>query len=45
MAGGSTITLDAENLKTVSLEASPTEGYYFDTDADVKDTFTFRYSA
>jgi len=28
----------------VTLEAEPTAGYYFDTDADVKDNFTFRYS-
>lgn len=45
VAGGSTITLDPENLKQVTLEAHPTAGYYVDTDADVKDTFTFRYSA
>ena len=45
VAGGSTITLDADNLKTITLEARPTAGYYFDTDADVKDNFTFRYSA
>ena len=44
VAGGQTITLNSTNLKTVSLEAEPTTGFYFDTDADVKDTFTFRYS-
>ena len=44
VAGGTTITLDDTNLKTVTLEAEPTAGYYFDTDADVKDNFTFRYS-
>lgn len=44
VAGGTTITLDAVNQKTVTLEARPTTGYYFDTDADVKDNFTFRYS-
>lgn len=44
VAGGTTITLDDTNLKSVTLEAKPTAGYYFDTDADVKDNFTFRYS-
>lgn len=44
VAGGSTITLDDTNLKTVTLEAEPATGYYFPTDADVVDTKTFRYS-
>lgn len=42
VAGGSTITL-SDSLRTVTLEAKPAPGYYFDTDADVKDNFTFRY--
>jgi len=42
--GGSTITLDDTNLKTVTLEAEPATGYYFPTDADVVDSKTFRYS-
>jgi hypothetical protein len=45
VVGGSTITLDGENLKQVTLEATPTAGYYFPSDADVKDNFTFRYKA
>ena len=44
VAGGSTITLDDTNLKTVTLEAEPATGYYFPTDADVVDSKTFRYS-
>lgn len=43
--GGSTITLNPDTLKQVVIEAEPKAGYYFDTDADVKDSFTFRYQA
>jgi HK97 family phage prohead protease len=45
VAAGSTITLDAETLKTVKLEAEPTSGYYFDSNADISDSWTFRYKA
>lgn len=44
VAGGSTITLNDTNLKTVTLEAEPTAGHHFDTDADFKDNWTFRFS-
>lgn len=43
--GGSQITLNDTTLKQVELEARPVDGYYTSTDADVKDTFTFRYKA
>ena len=45
VAAASTITLDAETLKTVKIEAFPTSGYYFDSNADVTDSWTFRYKA
>jgi hypothetical protein len=45
VSAGSTITLDADTLKTVKLEAFPTAGYYFDSNADVTDSWTFRYKA
>lgn len=45
VAGGSQITLNADTLKSVTLEASPTEGYYAETNADVKDNWTLRYKA
>lgn len=45
VAAGSTITLDADTLKTVKLEAYPTAGYYFDSNADITDSWTFRYKA
>jgi len=43
--GGSTITLNADTLKQVKLEAKPAAGYYFETDSDMKDSWTFRYKA
>jgi HK97 family phage prohead protease len=44
--GGDTITLNDTNQKTVTIEAVPaSEAFYFATDADVKDSFNFRYSA
>src|SRR6478609_491784 len=45
VTGGSTITLDADTLKQVQLEATPASGYYFESDSDMKDTWTFRYKA
>ena len=44
VANGSTITLDA-NTKTLKLEAKPTNGYYFDSNADINDSWTYRYKA
>lgn len=45
VAGGSTITLNDTTLKSVVLEATPASGYHFDSDSDMKDTWTFRYKA
>lgn len=45
VTGGSTITLDADTTKQVTLEAEPASGYYFETDADRSDNYTFRYKA
>ena len=45
LSPASTVTLDAETLKTVKIEASPTTGYYFDTDADIHDSWTYKYKA
>ncbi len=45
VAGGSTITLNDTNQKQVSIEAFPADGFYFDSNSDRKDTFTFRYKA
>lgn len=45
VAPASTITLDAVTLKSVKLEAFPAAGYYFDSNADVTDSWTFRYKA
>lgn len=45
VAGGSTITLNSTTTKQVTLEAEPTTGYHFDSDADINDSWTFRYKA
>lgn len=45
LVGGSTITLDDTTLKQVELEATPKAGYYFESDSDMKDSWTFRYKA
>jgi hypothetical protein len=45
VANGATITLDADTLPVVELEASPTSGYYFGSDLDEVDSFTFEYVA
>jgi hypothetical protein len=45
VANGSTITLDADTLPVVELEAHPTNGYYFGSDLDSVDSFTFEYQA
>lgn len=45
VAGGSTITLSDPALKTVTIEATPATNYYFESNADLKDSFTFRYKA
>lgn len=45
LTGGSTITLTADTNKQVVIEAKPASGYYFPTDSDMKDNWTFRYRA
>jgi HK97 family phage prohead protease len=46
VAGGSTITLDADTLPIVEIEASPaSDAYYFGSDLDSGDTWTFEYQA
>jgi HK97 family phage prohead protease len=45
VANGSTIVLDADDLPTVELEAHPVSGYYFGSDLDEVDSFTFNYVA
>lgn len=43
---GSTITLDAVTLPIVEIEARPADGtYYFSSNADAVDTWTFEYTA
>lgn len=44
LVGGSQVLLTAEN-KQVVVEAIPAEGYQLSTDADVKDSWTYRYKA
>jgi HK97 family phage prohead protease len=46
VAGGSTITLDADTLPIVEIEASPADNtYYFGSNLDAGDTWTFEYVA
>jgi hypothetical protein len=46
VAGGSTITLDADTLPIVEIEASPADDtYYFGSNLDAGDTWTFEYVA
>jgi len=45
LVGGSTITLDDTTLKQVVIEATPDSSHYFESDSDMKDTWTFRYKA
>lgn len=44
LVGGTTVVL-TETEKQVVVEASPTSTYYFSTDHDMKDSWTFRYKA
>lgn len=43
LAGGSTLTLDADTLPVVVIQASPESGYYIGTNDDRVDEFTFEY--
>jgi HK97 family phage prohead protease len=45
LSQGSTLTLDATTLKTVKIEAEPTSGYYFESNADQLDSWTYKYKA
>lgn len=45
VVGGAEITLNDTNLKTLTIEAVPADGFYFETNADVKDTFRYTYRA
>jgi HK97 family phage prohead protease len=46
VAGGSTITLDADTLPIVEIEASPADNsHYFSSNADAVDSWTFEYVA
>jgi hypothetical protein len=46
LAGGSTITLDADTLPIVEIEARPaSDAYYFGSNLDSVDTWTFEYVA
>jgi hypothetical protein len=45
LVGGSTITLDGDSLKQVVIEATPDSSHYFESDSDMKDTWTFRFKA
>lgn len=46
VAAGSTITLDAVTLPIVEIEARPADNtYYFSSNADAVDTWTFEYQA
>ena len=46
VAAASTITLDADTLPIVEIEARPADNtYYFSSDADAVDTWTFEYVA
>lgn len=45
LVGGSTITLSDPALKQVVIEAEPASTHYFESDSDMKDTWTFRYKA
>jgi len=45
LVGGSTITLNDTTNKQTVVEAKPAAGYYFPSDSDMKDNWTFRYKA
>jgi len=45
LTGGSTITLNDTTNKQTVIEAKPAAGYYFESDSDMKDNWTFRYKA
>lgn len=45
LVGGSTITLNDTTNKQTVIEAKPDSTHYFETDSDLKDSWTFRYKA
>lgn len=45
LSQGSTVTLDPETLKTLKIEATPENGYYFESNSDQLDSWTFKYKA
>ena len=45
LSQGSTLTLDAETLKTVKVEAEPSNGYHFESNVDQLDSWTYKYKA
>ena len=45
LSQGSTVNLDPETLKTLKIEATPENGYYFESNSDQLDSWTFKYKA